>query len=95
MKGNESSLMSVLFFIIFCILTILCWCPIGYGGYGEVERLIGMPQWAAIALIIAAIFFVLQWIYLFCSDLAINDQDLPKMIAEIKEFSSQNPKESH
>jgi len=27
---------NTLFLIAFFVLTVLCWCPIGYGSYGEV-----------------------------------------------------------
>lgn len=86
MNGERGKGISVVFFIVFCVLTILCWCPIGYGSYGEVGRLLGMPQWATLALLFSVILFVLEWIYLFWSDLAINDEDLPKMVSEIKNF---------
>ncbi|HMB31156.1 MAG TPA: hypothetical protein VKN82_04980 [Desulfohalobiaceae bacterium] len=95
MNGSQKKVASIVFFILFCVLTILCWCPIGYGGYGEVKKFLGMPQWAALALLISAILLVLEWIYLFWSDLAINDQDLPKMIADLKDFNSEKPQESH
>ena len=74
-----------IFFIVFCVLTILCFCPIGYGSYGTVDRILGMPNWAAYAFIIGIIFFVLQWIYLFLSGLATSDEDLSRIFSELRE----------
>lgn len=72
------------FFLLFIVFTFLCWCPLFYGSYGAVERIAGIPAWAALALIFGAILFVLEWIYLFVSPLAIDDTSLSETIDTIE-----------
>jgi uncharacterized membrane protein YhdT len=84
MREKTGILWNRIFFVLFCILTLLCWCPVGYGSYGAVDRLAGMPDWTAYALIISVVLFILEWIYLFQSGLTVNDQDLPDIFAELQ-----------
>jgi len=77
-NGNKSK--NTLFLIVFLVLTVFCWCPIGYGSYGEVSLIMGMPSWAVIMLGIGAVLFVIEWIYLFWTDLALYDEDLDEIM---------------
>lgn len=72
------------FVLAFLILTFFTWCPVGYGSYGPVGRVFGIPSWAAIALALAAVLFVLEWIYLFFTGLAITDEELPLIMSELE-----------
>ena len=76
------------YFILFCALTVFCWCPIGYGTYGPVDRILGMPDWAVITFIISIVFFILQWIYLFQTDLAIHDDELEDIFHQLSELNT-------
>ena len=68
----------------FVLLTLLCWCPIGYGTYGPVPMVLGMPSWAVTALLIGAFMFALEAFYLFGTDLTLKDEELPDMIKTIR-----------
>ena len=68
----------------FFVLTLLCWCPLGYGSYGPVPRFLGVPSWALLAFALGAVLFVLEWIYLFHSQLAMNDEELPEIISQLQ-----------
>ncbi|MBA3010235.1 MAG: DUF997 family protein [Proteobacteria bacterium] len=83
MASNVKKKKNALFLIVFLVLTVLCWCPIGYGSYGEVGLIMGMPSWAFILLLIGAVLFVVEWIYLFCTDLALYDEDLEEIKAAL------------
>jgi hypothetical protein len=72
------------FLTAFGILTFLCWCPIVYAPYGPATRLGGIPIWAVLAFGWAALLFVLEWYYLFRSNLAMTDQDLPQTLAQLE-----------
>lgn len=85
MRRKAGIIWNRIFFILFCVLTILCFCPIGYGSYGTVDRIVGIPNWAFYAFIIGIIFFILQWIYLFLSGLATSDEDLPRIFSELRQ----------
>jgi protein-S-isoprenylcysteine O-methyltransferase Ste14 len=74
------------FLIVFVVLTILCWCPIGYGRYGEVALIMGMPSWAFVLLLIGALLFVLQWVYLFKTDLALYDRDVEEIVDALRKI---------
>ena len=80
-KGKEQ-----LFLIIFCIMTFFTWCPLGYGQYGPVDLIFGIPDWAAIAFGIGAVLFVLEWIYLFGSRLSLADEELPVILNALKDI---------
>ncbi len=72
------------YLVVFIIFTLLCWSPFGYGSYGEVGTIMGMPSWAFLLLLIGTIMFVIQWFYLFVSDLALYDEDLDGIIETLK-----------
>ena len=76
---------NALFLVVFLVLTVLCWCPIGYGSYGQVGVIMGMPSWAFIMLVIGAVLFVIEWIYLFYTDLALYDHELEEIMDALKE----------
>lgn len=80
------------FVFAFLVLTVLCWCPLGYGSYGPpVSRWLGVPSWAVLALVVAGVLFVLEWIYLFHTQLAMNDEELPDIIAQLQTVDIQKP----
>lgn len=72
------------FLMVFIVLTLFCWCPIGYGSYGEVDLILGMPSWAFYLLLIGALLFVLQWFYLFQTDLALYDRDVEDIVETLR-----------
>jgi uncharacterized membrane protein YhdT len=76
MASNASKRKNAVFLFVFLVLTVLCWCPVGYGSYGEVGSIMGMPSWAFIMLLIGTVLFVIEWGYLFFSDLVLYDEDL-------------------
>lgn len=80
---------NALFLIVFLVLTVFCWCPIGYGSYGEVGLIMGMPSWAFIMLMVGAVLFVIEWIYLFWTDLALYDDDLDEILDALKAISTE------
>jgi uncharacterized membrane protein len=80
---------NTLFLIVFLVLTVFCWCPIGYGSYGEVGLIMGMPSWAFIMLLIGAVLFVIEWVYLFWTDLALYDDDLDEILDALKAISTE------
>ena len=84
---NGSTWKQVFFLVVFGVLTILCWCPIGYGSYGPVSRIWGMPNWAVTALLIGVVMFIVETIYLFATDLTLDDDQLPDVIKSIREAS--------
>lgn len=72
------------FLIVFLVLTVLCWCPIGYGSYGEVDLVFGMPSWAFVLLMIGGVLCVIEWVYLFKTDLSLYDSDLERITAALE-----------
>ncbi len=80
MQENSSQSLKWLFGCLFGVLTLWCWCPLGYGSYGEVGRIMGMPSWAAVMLLAGAVLFIVEWIYLFKTDFALYDHDLDEII---------------
>ncbi len=84
MKEPTGNIQQTVFMVIFWVLAILTWCPIGYGSYGTVSRYFGMPSWAAIALLIGAVLFILEWIYLFHTDLALTDEKLATILKALE-----------
>ena len=91
MKRRIATWQNRAFVLAFLVLTLFCWCPLGYGTYGEVRRFGGIPSWAVLALAFGAVLFVLEWIYLFHTRLAINDEELPDVIAQLKTVDTDNP----
>ncbi len=47
-------------------------------------RFLGVPSWAVVALALSAVLFVLEWIYLFHTQMAMNDEELPDIISQLK-----------
>ncbi len=84
MKQKSRTWQNRAFILAFLVLTLLCWCPLGYGAYGPVQRILGIPSWAVMALAVGAALFVLEWIYLFHSGMAMNDEQLPDVIAQLE-----------
>lgn len=80
---------NTLFLIVFLVLTVFCWCPIGYGSYGEVGLIMGMPSWAFIMLMMGAVLFVIEWVYLFWTDLALYDDDLDEILDALKAIATE------
>ena len=66
----------------FVILTSLCWCPWAYGHI--TGRTLSIPTWAVWAYVCAAALFVLEWVFLFASGLAVDDEDLPGIISDLE-----------
>ncbi len=91
MKRRTSTWQNRAFVLAFLVLTLFCWCPLGYGTYGEVRRFFGIPSWAVLALVLGAVLFVLEWVYLFHTRLAMSDQDLPEVIAQLRAVDTDNP----
>jgi uncharacterized membrane protein len=79
---------NLIFLILFLVLTVFCWCPIGYGSYGEVGLIMGMPSWAFIMLMIGALLFVIEWVYLFKTDLALYDDDLEEIMMALEKTTT-------
>ena len=78
------------FVLAFLVLTLLCWCPLGYGSYGPVPRFLGIPSWAVLALALGVVLFIVEWIYLFHTGLAMNDEELPDIISQLKTVDIDN-----
>ena len=72
------------FMLAFVALTFFCWCPIGYGIYGEAPGFLGIPAWAVVAVGISAVLFVLEWIYLFHTRMAMHDEDVPDIVSQLE-----------
>jgi hypothetical protein len=88
MKEPTGNIQQTMFVVIFWALAVLTWCPIGYGGYGAVTRYFGMPSWAAIALLIGAVLFILEWIYMFHTDLALTDEKLATILKALEKYDA-------
>ena len=88
MKQSNGAWRNRAFILAFSILTFLCWCPLVYGAYGPVGRLFGIPYWAVLALGWAAALFALEWVYLFRTRLAINDETLPSIISRLEKVET-------
>ncbi|MGD9974970.1 MAG: DUF997 domain-containing protein [Desulfatirhabdiaceae bacterium] len=84
MKEENGNALQTIFVVLFWALAILTWVPIGYGSYGPVPRIFGMPSWAVLALLIGFILFVVEWIYLFHTNLALTDSKLAVMLSALE-----------
>ena len=91
MKQENGVWQNRAFVFAFLVLTLFCWCPLGYGSYGPVPRVFGIPSWAALALGFGAVLFVLEWIYLFHTKMAMNDEELSDIISQLKSVNTNNP----
>ena len=70
------------FVVAFLVLTSLCWCP---WAYGTAEgRVLSIPYWAVLAYVFAAALFVLEWVFLFRSGLAVSDEELPGILTDLE-----------
>ncbi len=76
------------FLIAFAVLTSLCWCPWAYGHL--TGRVLAIPTWAVIAYVCAAALFALEWVFLFASGLAVTDEQLPHVVADLEAVGSDN-----
>ncbi len=72
-----------IFIIAFLALTFFCWCPYFYGSYGPADRILGVPSWAVFAAVFGIVLFILEWIYLFVTGMAMTDEDLPDIVSEL------------
>lgn len=88
METQDKSWQGMLFKVAFLVLTVLVWCPLGYGQYGVVDRSFGMPSWAVTALGLGVLLFLLEWIYLFMTDLALDDASLSSIMRELSMLES-------
>ena len=79
-----------MFILAFFVLTFFCWCPMGYGVYGKAPLFLGVPSWAVVAVALSAVLFALEWIYLFHTRLAMHDEDLPDIIAQLQAVDTEN-----
>ncbi|WP_300456917.1 DUF997 domain-containing protein [Desulfobacula sp.] len=86
MTSNKKK--NLIFLILFLVLTVFCWCPIGYGSYGKVGLIMGMPSWAFYMLVIGAVLFVIEWVYLFYTDLALYDEDLEEIMMALEKTTT-------
>lgn len=91
MKPRNGTWQNRAFIVAFFVLTWLCWSPWGYGAYGQVGRILGVPYWAVLALMWAAILCLLQWIYLFRTPWAMNDEQLPGLMAQLEAVDTEVP----
>ena len=66
----------------FLVLTSLCWCPWAYGMASG--RPLVIPTWAVLAYVFAAALFVLEWVFLFHSSLAVSDEELGGIVADLE-----------
>ena len=77
------------FIIAFIVLTSLCWCPWAYGTV--TGRTLAIPSWAVLAYIFAVALIVLEWVFLFLSGLAVNDDELPGIVSELEAVAADEP----
>ncbi len=77
------------FLLAFVVLTSLCWCPWAYGTV--TGRVLSIPTWAVLAYGFATALFVLEWVFLFVSGLAVNDEELPGIIADLEAGGADGP----
>jgi hypothetical protein len=91
MKQKYGAWQNRAFIVAFFVLTGLCWSPLGYGVYGEVVRILGIPYWAVLALVWAAILCLVQWIYLFRTPWAMSDEQLPDLMAQLEAVDTKGP----
>ncbi len=96
MKKKSCAWTRRIFIIAFLVLTFFCWCPYFYGSYGPVDRILGVPSWAVFAAVFGIVLFILEWIYLFVTGMAMTDEDLSEIVSELTAVNtddSDSPKE--
>jgi len=86
MKENNRSILMRAYVIAFLVLTSLCWCPWAYGFV--TGRALAIPTWAVLAYVFAAVLFVLEWVFLFVSGLAVDDENLPRILSELESLGT-------
>lgn len=91
MKEKTGNWQNGAFVVAFLVLTLFCWCPLGYGQYGPVGRIVGIPSWAVFAFAFAAALFVLEWVYLFQTRMAMNDEELPGIVSQLEAVDIEKP----
>jgi len=69
------------FVLAFVVLTSLCWCPWAYGTL--TGRVLSIPTWAVLAYVFATALFVLEWVFLFLTGLAVSDEELPGILSDL------------
>ena len=74
------------FVLAFVVLTSLVWCPWAYGF--AAGRLFSIPTWAVVAYAVAAALFVLEWVFLFASGLAVSDDELWQIVQELEDMET-------
>ena len=82
MKQKASPWPTRAFVIAFVVLTSLCWCPWAYGTV--TGRTLAIPTWAVFAYAFAVALFVLEWVFLFLSGLAVRDEDLSRIVSDLE-----------
>ena len=91
MTKKRSAWTKRIFIVAFLVLTFLCWCPWLYGPYGPTYRILGVPSWAVLAAVFGVILFVLEWIYMFLTGMAMTDDELPEIISELTAVDIDDP----
>ena len=77
------------FVVAFLVLTSLCWCPWAYGTAGG--RVLSIPSWAVLAYVFAAALFVLEWVFLFFTGMAVSDEELPGILTDLEAVEPDAP----
>jgi len=77
------------FLVVFLLLTSLCWCPWAYGTV--TGRTLSIPLWAVLAYVFAAALFVLEWVFLFLTGLAVDDEELPGILSDLEAVDTDAP----
>ena len=88
-KNSKSPWTMRAYVIAFVVLTSLCWCPWAYGTL--TGRALSIPVWAVLAFVFAAALFVLEWVFLFCSGLAVSDEKLAGIISDLEGVDVDDP----
>lgn len=89
MDRNRGAWWRRAFIIAFAVLTSLCWCPWAYGTV--TGRTLAIPSWAVLAYVFAAALVALEWVFLFLSGLAVNDEELPGIVSELEAVGADEP----
>ena len=70
------------FILAFVVLTSLCRCPWAYGTAGG--RVLSISAWAVLAYVFAVALFVLEWVFLFLTGLAVSDENLDSIVSQLE-----------
>ncbi len=89
MNRKNSAWSKRAFLLAFALLTSLCWCPWAYGTV--TGRVLSIPAWAVLAYVFATALFVVEWVFLFRSNLAVSDDELPGIISELQAVAADPP----